>query len=84
MSKSYENARWAKRISAVLVPVVWIGGLWLVTEWVAKGLFGLEGVWAWLVGGGCLIVGVPVVGYLGYLVVVVLWPMVTGKKVDWR
>jgi hypothetical protein len=37
MSKSYENAQWAKRISAVLVPVVWIGGLWLVTEWVAKG-----------------------------------------------
>ena len=84
MARSYENARRMRRVMGFVVPVVWIGGLWLVTEWVAKGLFGLEGVWAWLVGGGCLLVGLPVAGYLLYLGVVVLWPVVTGKKIDWR
>ena len=84
MSKSYENARRMRRISALLVPAVWLAGLWAVTEWVAKGWFGLEGVWAWIVGGGCLVVGIPVVAYLGYLAIVVVWPAITGKRIDWR
>ena len=84
MAKSYENARRMRCVSIVLVPLVWVGILWLVSEWVGKGLFGLDGVWAWVAGAGCTVIGVPVVGFLLYLGVIVLWPVVTGKRVDWR
>ena len=68
----------------VVVPLVWAGVLWGLSEWVGTGLFGLEGWWAWIVGVGLTVVGIPVVGFLVYLGVVVLWPVVTGKRVDWR
>jgi len=84
MAKSYEAARRMRWVSAVLVPVVWIGVLWVMSEVVGKGLFGLDGVWAWVVGAGCTVIGVPVVGFLVYLGVILLWPVVTGKRVDWR
>jgi hypothetical protein len=84
MARSYEAARRGRCVAGVIVPLVWIGAVWVLGDVVGKGWLGLEGVWAWVLGVECAVVGIPVAGFLIYLGVVVLWPVVTGKRVDWR
>jgi hypothetical protein len=84
MVKSYEAAMRAKRIGRVVVPVVWLVVVWVMCEVVGRGVFGLDGVWTWLVGAVCAVLAIPVAAFLLYLGVVLVWPLITGKKVDWR
>jgi hypothetical protein len=84
VARSYEAQKRARLISIVLLPVVWIGGLWVLSEVVGKGLFGLDGLWAWLVGAACAVVAVPAVAFGVYLAIPFVYKWVTGKRVDWR
>ncbi len=60
------------------------GAVWLAFNWSGATLFGLPQPWATLVALGIALVAVPVVGYLLFLAVVLLYPRVTGKRIDWR
>lgn len=60
------------------------GIVWLVLNWSGATPFGLPQPWATLVALVIALVALPVIAYLLYLAVVVLIPILTGKRIDWR
>jgi TRAP-type C4-dicarboxylate transport system permease small subunit len=62
-----------------------LGGIaWLVLNWGGTTLFGLPQPWSTLLALGIALVALPVLGYLLFLAVVLLYPIVTGKPINWR
>ena len=61
-----------------------VGIAWLVLNWSGGTLFGLPQPWATLLALVIALVALPVVAYLLFLAVVLLYPILTGKPVNWR
>ena len=69
----------------VAVRLALLGGIaWLVLNWSGPSLFGLPQPWSTLLALAIALVALPVIAYLLFLAVVVLYPLVTGKPVNWR
>lgn len=76
---------YGRGILLILVRLALLAGIvWLVLNWSGATLFGLPQPWATLVALGIALVALPVVGYLLFLAVVLLYPIITGKPVNWR
>ncbi|MEA2574683.1 MAG: hypothetical protein QOH93_1981 [Chloroflexia bacterium] len=68
----------------ILQLAILAGIAWLVLSLSGASLFGLPQPWATLIALGIAIVVLPVVAYLLFLAVVLLYPIITGKPVNWR
>jgi uncharacterized membrane protein len=76
---------YGRGILLIAVRLALLGGIaWLVLNWSGPTLFGLPQPWATLVALAIALVALPVLGYLLYLAVLLLYPLVTGKRIDWR
>lgn len=72
-------------ILLIILRLALLGGIaWLVLSLSGASLFGLPQPWATLVALLLALVALPVVAYLVFLAVVVLYPIITGKRVNWR
>ncbi len=77
-----ENARGI--LLTVLRFVLLVGIAWLVLSFSGGSLFGLPQPWGTLVALVIALVALPVVAYLLFLAVVLLYPIITGKRINWR
>ena len=76
---------YGRGILLTVVRLALLGGIaWLVLNWSGATLFGLPQPWATLVALGIALIALPVIAYLLFLAVVVLYPLVTGKPINWR
>jgi hypothetical protein len=76
---------YGRGILLIAVRLVLLGGIaWLVLNWSGPTLFGLSQPWSTLLALGIALVALPVIAYLLFLAVVVLYPLVTGKPINWR
>ncbi|HEX8221218.1 MAG TPA: hypothetical protein VF914_18655 [Chloroflexia bacterium] len=76
---------YGRGILLVAVRLALLGGLaWLVLNWSGPELFGLPQPWSTLLALGIALVALPVIAYLLFLAVVVLYPLFTGKPINWR
>ena len=76
---------YGRGILLVAVRLALLGGIaWLVLNWSGPALFGLPQPWSTLLALAIALVALPVIAYLLFLAVVLLYPLVTGKPVNWR
>ena len=76
---------YGRGILLIVARLVLLGGIaWLVLNWSGTTLFGLPQPWSTLLALGIALVALPVIAYLLFLAVVVLYPIITGKPVNWR
>lgn len=76
---------YGRGILLIVVRLAIIAGIaWLVLNWSGATLFGLPQPWATLVALAIALVALPVVAYLLFLAVVLLYPLITGKRINWR
>ncbi|HEX8229691.1 MAG TPA: hypothetical protein VF826_10315 [Chloroflexia bacterium] len=76
---------YGRGILLIAVRLALLGGIaWLVLNWSGPTLFGLSQPWATLVALAIALVALPILAYLLYLAVLLLYPLVTGKRIDWR
>jgi polyferredoxin len=65
--------------------LVLIAGIaWLVLSLSGGSLFGLPQPWSTLLALVLALVAFPIVAYLLFLAVLLLYPVFTGKRIDWR
>ncbi|HVF98348.1 MAG TPA: hypothetical protein VND68_00795 [Chloroflexia bacterium] len=76
---------YGRGILLIAVRLALLGGIaWLVLNWSGVTLFGLPQPWSTLLALGIALVALPVIAYLLFLAVVLLYPLITGKPVNWR
>ncbi len=76
---------YGRGILLIIVRIALLVGIaWLVLNWGGGNLFGLPQPWSTLVALAIALVALPVLAYVVFLVFVLVYPLLTGKPVNWR